>query len=374
MAAAVDRVRKACDKLEAGGVIVPGSAAAKDLFDDVCGVVAKAIERGACEDVDGFITSELKKSTAWRRFHSELINDMHEALYGGPATAAVVGNLLETCDDADQIATRLKRLRGHDGAAPIVSDCAAPLVDESWIDEFIGAYGRHPHVHEYVHLRRLCKDLPSQAEEQREACSAVRDVHARYLDQNLSKADFARTYLLRSLNERDLAARVLKWAVHRPEYATAMKQRIAAVYESQSGDRLPDAEIEHVFDTTVFPSELPLDTDELNGVIRDYIRRGDEISAEIRRVFDLYLQREAQTEEVAEWHFRMRVDPSAKNSMRKKLVGSLEFHHVLGKTVRQQRPGVPAPQLFAVLASALERESELLGAEEKHDFVRCYNR
>jgi hypothetical protein len=359
-------VRKACDKLEADGVWVSGSAASEEL----CETLTRACERASGEDIGAVIGKELKRSEPWRRFHSELINDMHEALYGGRAPENVVRETLDACNGAEDIAEYLKRAKEGGGA---VEACAPAAVDEAWIDEFVRAYGRHPHVHEYVHLRAAGCDLSARAEAHRKACDEVRDVYSRYLDQCLSEAEFVRTYLLRSLNEPELGASVLKWAVDRPEYATAVKKRISAIHSSLTGEGLPDAEIAHVFQTIVFPKALPLDTDELNGVARDYISKGSEITSEIHGVFGVYLGREAEHDEVAEWHFKFLADSRARENLRLYLVDSLEFQHVLGETIRREWPDMPVPRRFAVLRSVLERESDLLGAGDSEDFVRILN-
>jgi hypothetical protein len=356
-------VRKACDRLEAAGVLVSGSTAVEALYE----AVVRACERASGEDdIEAVIGKELKRSEPWRRFHSELIDDMHEALYGGRAPEHVVRETLDACNGADDIAECLKRAKGGDA----VEARAPAAVDEAWIDEFVRAYGRHPHVHEYVHLRDAGCDLSARAEAHRKACDEVRDVYSRYLDQCLSEADFVRTYLLRSVNEPELGASVMKWAVDRPEYAAAMKKRISTIHSSLTGEGLPDEEIAHVFEAIVFPKALPLDTDELNGVVRNYISEGNEITSEIQKVFDVYLGRAAECAEVKEWHFTFRVDSSARENMRRYLVSSLEFHHVLAETIRRERPDMPVARRFAVLHSVLECESDLLGARDSEDFVR----
>jgi hypothetical protein len=132
------------------------------------------------------------------------------------------------------------------------------------------------------------------------------------------------------------------------------------------GCELSDEESKYLFEKDVLDEELPLDTEQLNDVVAAFVRRGEDIKEKVGSIFDIYLRREADRDEIDAWVFPFRTQSCAEADLRSELVSGHEFHSVLTDTIRDRIPELRSRELFRRLSEALDMP-QLRAVQSRYD-------
>ena len=330
--------------------------------------------KSACQDlangkhscVSAAVESAMRTSEEWKKAHASAIRDMFASIHGREPSAQEVREVWGI-SDPEQLADTIS-----DMVVPDTGESAAPspddVVDEDWIQAFEDAYGREPMVREYLQMRGADLDLDECASLHKTTCESMRSVYRRYFDEPLSEQDFIRKYLTRMLEKGGgVVEEVRDASLCDPKYKHAMLERLSHLYGMISGEDMDDAESAHVFEKEVKGKKLPLDTEDLNNIVADYVFRGEQLRAEVRRVFMLYLGREAQQDELDKWVPAARVDETQIGALKSQLSRCHEFYAVLADMIDAQSPGINRRERSRVLSGILEGNKGDLAKIEKPD-------
>lgn len=333
----------------------------------------------------------VRATDAWKAAHTAVVHRLYESITGREAdqdTARALFNIL----DHDEIARRI--LQAHskasgsadsvalhcqdDAAGPGLDPCrddkvsretqTASFVDTRWMAAFAKAYGRDPFVHEYVYVMPMEADLVDLAATHDRTCAQLMDVHRRFLDEDLSEGDIVKRYVPALYHGESLADDVKREALRRPEYRDAMSKRIGSLHLVMCGRELSDEESAYLFDHQIKGCELPLDTDDLNGVLIQFVSEGEAIRKRVSDIIQTYLAREADDDEITPWVFAWRTDAAGTEArLRVRMIENREFHAVLADTLRADSGGSNKPRdIFAAVDRAL-LDPDMRTVESRYD-------
>ena len=273
--------------------------------------------------------------------------------------AEAVVNMQDTSDKAESTPEEAEGssvvhiAEAHDVPEP-PEDKHEKEVDTDWMDAFAQAYGRDPMVHEYVLLRPLDIGLTEAASLHTECMHGMMRVFKQFLDTNLTEADFVKAFVPQILTEgMALVSRVRADALQEPQYRKAMLGRLSHLHAVLCGETLSEREADFLFDTQVKGKELPLDTDELNSLVIDFVNVGETIRRDIKGIFAAYLQRDAEVDEVEAWIPACRMTEGATERLKEQLADSHEFHSVLSDAISSQSPSMSRRDIFKTMAHLL---------------------
>lgn len=363
-----------------------GAAGADDTGPEAPVVVAfrKAwsdVQKGS--DANTAAAAAVKSSDEWARVQRDTARSIFKDVAGRDATEAETAEIASH-EDTDAMARRAIELVERDrpstsepsqgaglaeSASPAVdaNNVAEPVgVDEDWMAEFAAAFGRDPYVHEYVLVRPMEEPLRSLRKRHADAFEKLRRVHAQYLDDGLDEQAFVKQYVPKIYHDDSVAENVRAEALRRPEYRHAMETRLSSLHLVSCGRDLTQQESAYLFDTTVFEKELPLDTDELNDLVARFVDQGEKIRTRIAHLVDVYLRRDADSDEVEEWVHPFRTDDGAESRLRAELIASHEFHSVAAEAIKSLDASKRPRDVFRILDAALGR-SELRSIESRYD-------
>lgn len=356
-----------------------GLAGSNDMGPEAPVVVAFRAAWAKIQDgrsISDSIADSVRATSEWKNAHRSVVSDIYESIMGRLPGSEEIESL-EMSHDADEIARRVVALQDADnenhaspeGHGPLVS-AGEPEIEEDWMHAFADAFGRDPFVHEYVLVRPMAGDLKARAKTHALAFQQMRDIHIQYLDERISEQTFVKLYVPRIYKEEGVPESVRKIALRRPEYREAMRSRLSSLHMVASGRDLSQHEADYLFDTTVLQKELPLDTGELNDVVSEFVRRGEEIRARIAHLIDVYLRREPDCDEVDDWVFAFRTSSDADHRLRQELIAGREFHAVLASTILYHLPDMRPRELYRRVDAALSK-TDLSTVETRHDFDKA---
>jgi hypothetical protein len=335
-----------------------------------------AVQSGS-SPVDSAVSKAVQSTPQWKDAHRSAVEDIFMSITDRQPSEATLDEITKITD-MDEVARRVVDLQApsEDASSTRASanvcggdvppELSQPMVDETWIEEFADCYGRDPFVHEYVLVRPIGGDLGVLGKAHHKAFERLRTVHSQYLDENLTEQDFVKTYVPRVYHSQDVPDDVRRDALRRPQYRTAMESRLSSLHLVACGRELSQEEAKYLFEKDVLDKELPLDTDELNNVISAFVQRGEEVRVRVNKLMDLYLQRDADHDEVDVWVFPFRTQADAESSLRSTLISSNEFHAVLADNIRSHNVNIQTREVFRRLETALS-QADLASIESRYD-------
>ena len=335
------------------------------------------LSQGRGTDIASAVTEEIHNSDEWTSAHKDTITSMFLSMVGRPPSSQETTALWSTYD-TDELADQISDMqpnsdsRARDEDSPM--DPEDDAVDDSWMANFEQCYGRDASVYEYIKLRPTSLDMTTCAQRHKECFAAMREVYRQYFDQVLEEREFVKRYVPVALtsgpslveDERDRA-------LCTDAYRDAMLSRLSELYAMMSGDNLLDKEVAYLFEERVKGKQLPLDTEELNTIVAEYVNIGESLRAEIQKVFRAYMSRDAHTDEVDAWLPRFRMESGALKSLKSDLACSHEFHSVVTDIISSSNPHLSRREKFRILGEVLKVRAEdlrkLSSVDEIHALI-----
>jgi hypothetical protein len=344
------------------------------------GVAFHRLSQGRSTAVVDAVTDAIRDTDEWAAVHRDTITSIFQSIAMRPPSDDELVELWSV-GDADTLAERISDMQLDDVGSHIRCDedrsdardnGDTTMVDDAWMNAFENCYGRDPTVHEYIRLRPVGLNLSECARAHKECFVAMRDVYRQFYDRSLEEREFVKKYIPDAVigqrpslvdDERD---RALQTDVYRD----AMLSRLSQLYAIMSGDSLSDEEVVHLFSQRVKGNQLPLDTDELNTIVAEYVSVGESLRESIRKIFRTYLDRDAHTDEIDDWLPKFRMKPGASDSLKRDLASGHEFHSVIIDIISDANPQMSRRDRFRVLGDILQgHSSELQNLSSADDLI-----
>ena len=329
------------------------------------------VSHGQC-DFTSAVIEAIRGTDEWAHVHKDTIASMFKSMTGRlPSDEETT--LLWDSHNTDELAERISDMQVDTDCLSAEDDASrANMVDEDWMAEFERCYGRDSSVYEYVRLRPMNLDINTCATTHNECFHAMREVYRQYFDKALEERDFVKWYVPDVLTSGlTLVKDERNKALCTDTYCDAMLSRLSQLYAIMSGDKLSEKEVAHLFRERVKGKELPLDTEELNTIVAEYVSVGESLCAEIQDIFRAYLSRDAHYDETDAWLPRFRMEGGAHAALKRQLSSSHEFHSVIIDIVSECNTHMSRRDKFRILGEILSKHASELENLASADDIRA---